>query len=106
MGFVDDQEKVFGKVVDERRRRLTEAAATQMPRVVLDPMAIAHRPNHFQIELRALRDALGFHELILFLEIGDALLEFFFDAGNRPLIPIRRNEIVRVRIAPPLSEAS
>ena len=98
MRFVHDQQKVFGEIVDKRRGLLAWRAATEMPRIVLDAMAIAHRPDHFQVELGALRDPLGFHELILFLEIDDALVQFLFDARNRPFVPIRRNEIVRVRI--------
>ena len=83
----------------EMRRVLLACRATgKMPRVVFNAVAISHSPNHFEVELRTLRNPLGFHKLVVFLEVGDTFLQLLFDARNGPLIPIRRNEIVRIRI--------
>src|SRR5262245_29074107 len=106
MGFVDNQEKIFGKVIEKRWWRFTRHSSAQMTRVVLNPMAIAHGTYHLQIELRPLCDPLGLEQLILFLEIGDAFIEFFFNTGNRSLVSIRRDQIMGVRVDRDLGKLS
>ena len=43
-------------------------------------------------------DPLRLHKLVVFLEIGDTVIELFFDASDRLLIAIWSDEIVRVGI--------
>ena len=60
MGLVNDEQEVFGKIIQQRRGRFARRPPTEMARIVLDAVAVAHRTDHLQIELCALLDALGF----------------------------------------------
>ena len=47
--LVDKEQKIAREIVEQRGRRLAGQAAAEVPRVVLNAVAIAHGLNHFQI---------------------------------------------------------
>ena len=98
MAFVDDHERVVRQVVDEGRRRLSRRAPGEMPRVVLDPLAEAHLGQHFQVEARALLDALRFERLSLLLEPVDPLAQLLLDRLDRAQRRRARRDVVARRI--------
>ena len=52
--FVDDHQRVFGQVINQRRRRFASGVPGKMPRVVFDALAKAHLVEHFQVKTGAL----------------------------------------------------
>ena len=54
VALVDDDQRVVRQVVEQRRRRLARRAAGQVPRVVLDAVAVADLLDHLEIEHRPL----------------------------------------------------
>ncbi len=98
MGFVDDHQKVFGEIVDQRGRGLARRPPAQMAGIVFDAVAVPHGTDHFEIELRPLLDPLRFDQLIVLSEIQHALLEFLLNPRDRPLVPVRRYQVVRIGI--------
>jgi hypothetical protein len=77
---------------------LAGGAAGQMPRVILDPVAVADLLHHLQIEHRPLMQALRFQELALRFELGATEDELVLDAGDGELHPIARGDEVRLRV--------
>jgi len=65
MAFIDEDEESFRKIIEKCWRRFARCPSGQMPRVILDTMAIPHLSHHFQIKERAFLDPLGLKELIL-----------------------------------------
>src|SRR3989338_3957130 len=82
VGLVDEDQEVAGKIVEERRRGLAGGAARQMPRVVLDAVTVADGAHHFDVEERALLDALGLERLALLFELRLPRAELLEDAGQ------------------------
>ena len=64
MAFIDEDEESFRKVIEKCRRRFTRCTSGQMPRVILNPVAITHFSHHFQIKKSALIDPLGLKEFV------------------------------------------
>ena len=54
----------FGRVVDQRGRGLPGPPAREVPRVVLDPVAVADLPEHLQVEQRPLLEPLRLEEAV------------------------------------------
>src|SRR5437899_9963594 len=66
--FVDEQQVIARKIIQQGRRWLAGQATGEMPRVVLDPMAVADRLNHLEIEHCGLEYSLRLHyATLLFL---------------------------------------
>ena len=63
VALVDDQQRVLGQVVDQRRRRLARLAAGEVARVVLDALAEADALHHLEVEARALLEPLRLDQL-------------------------------------------
>ena len=63
-------ERVGRQVVEQRRRRLARRAPGQVPRVVLDPVAVADLLDHLEIEHRPLVQAVRLEDLALRLELS------------------------------------
>ena len=98
VAFVDEQERVVGQIFEQSRRRLAGIAAGQIAGVVLDTGAGPGRLDHFQIELGALADPLGFEifpgrgeGLHLLLQLDPDMLHGLGEGGAR-------RHIVAVRI--------
>ena len=62
MAFVDEDQRVVGNVLEQRRRRLAGFAAGKIARIVLDAGAGACGFQHLQIETRALLKPLRFKQ--------------------------------------------
>ena len=85
VALVDDAQKVFREVIDERIRGLARSAPVKMARVVLDPRAEAHRLDHFQVVIRAHLQALRFEKLAFLLELLQSLAQFVLDGTDCPI---------------------
>ena len=85
VALVDDAQKVFREVIDERIRGLARSAPVKMARVILDSRAEAHRLDHFQIVVRAHLQALRFEELAFLLELLQSLAQLVLDGADRPI---------------------
>ena len=70
MALVDDDEGVLRQVVEQRRRRLAGRPPGQVPRVVLDAVAVADLLDHLEIEHRPLVQPVGLEDLALGLELA------------------------------------
>ncbi len=79
VAFVDDDEEIVGKIVDEAGRCFAGCASGEVARVIFDARAIAERSNVGDILICALFDALAFDEFVGLAEEIDAFLEFGFD---------------------------
>ena len=65
VALVDDDQRVGRQVVEQRRRRLARRAAGQVPRVVLDAVAVADLLDHLEVEHRPLVQPLRLEDLAL-----------------------------------------
>ncbi len=81
--FVDHQQRIRRQVVEQRRRWIAGVLAGEMPRVVLDAVAVADLSHHLQIELSTLRQALRFHQLVLLVQLFEADLQLRLDRVHR-----------------------
>ena len=96
MRLVDEEQKVFGEVVEQRRRRLARRAARQVARVVLDPVAVAHLLEHLEVEEGALLEPLGLDQLVRGLQLEQPLAQLALIASS-PWSGGRRGHVVRAR---------
>ncbi len=98
VGLVDEQQRVFGEVFEQRRRRLAGQAAGQEARVVLDPVAATGRGDHLEVEIGALLKPLVLEQLALRLQLLEPFGKLEFD-GFGGLFHRRPGcDVVRVRI--------
>jgi hypothetical protein len=58
VAFVDDEERVLRQIVQEGRRGLAGRTAGEVPRVVLDAVAVPDFLDHLEVEHRPLVQAL------------------------------------------------
>ena len=79
VGFVDDEEGVFGEVVEEAGGRFAGTAAREVAGVVFDALAVAEFLEHFEVVAGALFEALGFEEFVVVAQVFEAVAEFGFD---------------------------
>ena len=98
VALVDDDERVVRQVIEQRRRRLARRAAGQVPRVVLDAVAVADLTDHLEVEHRPLVQPLRLQQLAFLFEISAVLLELLLDRFHRQLGPIARRDEVRLRV--------
>ena len=98
VALVHDDHRVLGKVVEQGRRRLARCAAGQMPRVVLDPVAVADLLHHLQVEHCPLMEPLGFQDLAAALQLGEPLGQLGPDGLDGLHPPGARRHEVRLRI--------
>src|SRR6184192_1600577 len=83
--LVDDAEVIIGEVVEQARGALAHRATREVPRIVLDAGAAAHLEQHVDVEVGAGLEALGFEQLVLNPQLGEALLELGTDRHNGAL---------------------
>ncbi len=94
MRLIDHEQKVLRKKIQQCERARTRRAGAQMARIIFNAGAKTHLEHHLQIVLRAHFDALGLNELVVFLEPGDPVRQFFADAENGPFNFVhRRHEL-------------
>ena len=80
VGFVDEDDGFVGQIFEQGRRRLAGAAPREPARIILDAGAGAGRLDHFEIEHRALFQALRFEKLALAAELIEAQAQFLAHA--------------------------
>ena len=73
MTFIDEQQKIIRKVIEQSRWRLTGSSPCEMTRIIFDSVTIAKLLNHFEIKIGSFFDALGFDEFLRITEMVDAL---------------------------------
>ena len=81
MGLIYHDDKIIGKVVDQRVGRLPRCKPGQMAGVVLDAGTESGLLEHLDIKICALCNPLCFQQLILALEFLNALLQLCLNSG-------------------------
>ena len=98
VGFVHEQQKIVGKIIEQRVRLGAGRSARENARIVFDAGTKADLLQHFHIIARALLDALGFEQLAVFAEEGEPFVKLALDLRQCDLHFVARNDIVRGRI--------
>ena len=80
--LVDEEEEVAGEVVEQRGGRLAGEAAGHVARIVFNAVAEADGLDHFEVETRALVDALRLDEAAFFFELCFPFGELGEDVGD------------------------
>ena len=96
--LIDEHEAVLGEEVEQRVRRLPRLPAREVPRVILDPRAIANLKEHLDIITRTSPEPLGFEQLAVLLELFQTLLQFVLDRLDRTLDALLRQHEVLGRV--------
>ena len=68
MALVDKHQKVFGKIVEEGKTRLSGAAPVEVARIIFHARAVADFTHHFQIVFGAFFQPLRLQQLTRVLE--------------------------------------
>ena len=97
MALINDGQKVAREVVQKRVGRIPRLAAIKVAGIVFDPLAIADLPHHLDIVAGALRDALGFQEAVVRLELFNTLLQVLLDFPDMFLHMRRIRCVMRCR---------
>ncbi len=96
MRLVDDQQPVRREIVEQGPRARAGLAPGQVPRVVLDPRAVAELAQHLEVERRALSETRRLERAPLGLELADADLHLGLDVDDRLAQLVgRRHEVGR-----------
>ena len=85
VALVHQDQQVLGEVVQQRERRLAALTAVEVAGVVLDAVAVADLPQHFDVVARALLQALGLQQPVVGLEVCKAVAQVVFDLGDAAL---------------------
>ena len=94
MALVDDRQRIRRQVIEKRRRRLAGLPPGEVPRVILDPVAVADLLDHLEIEHRSLVQSVRLEDLAFSLERAAISLQLRLDALDRPLgLLARRDEV-------------
>ncbi len=83
VGFVDHQQRVRRKIVEQARRRLPRRASGEMARVVLDPLAEPDLGQHLEVEGGALLEPLRLQQLVVAVELLQPVGELDLDRLDR-----------------------
>ena len=94
MRFVDEEDEVLGKVVQQRERRLPRRAAVEVAGIVFDAGAVADLAQHFDVVARALFKALRFKQFSLGLEFVQTIVEVIFNVLDAAFQFVARGGIV------------
>src|SRR5207245_9851225 len=92
------QQVIARKIIQQGRRWLAGQATGEMPRVVLDPMAVADRLNHLEIEHCALVYSLRLHYAALFFQFHLPPGELFFDRLDGFVLGLLLHHIMGLRV--------
>ena len=95
--LVDDTQKIFWEVVDERIRRLTWLTTVKMTRIVFDAAAKTHRLEHLEIVVGSHFETLGLEQLAFFPELRETFAQFILDGLQRAVHLGTRRHVVRSR---------
>ena len=94
MRLIHHEQKILGEIIHQRKRRFACLTPCQMARIILDAGAIAHLLHHLQIIIRALLQALCLQQLVMLVEIFQALAQLLADIAHRPLQILAARHIV------------
>ena len=97
VALVDKDERVVRHVFEQSRRRLARLAAGEIARIVLDA-AGAGGFHHFQVEHRALFEALRFQQAAGDVELVETAFELALDAGDGLDQRRARRDVMRVGV--------
>lgn len=95
--LVDDEQEVLGEVVEQRVGRGAGRAAVDVAGVVLDAVAGADRAHHLDVVRRAHAQPLRLEQLVLPLQVRQALLQLGLDPRDGALHAFRARDVVRGR---------
>ena len=95
MAFIDKDDVILRKVIQQGIRRVAGLAAVKIAGIVFDARAVAQLTEHFDVVLRALSDALGFDQVAFFLKFPDAHVEVVLDIADSAVDGLARRGIVR-----------
>ena len=73
--FIHNQQKILGKIIYQRKRRLTGLTSCQMTRIVFDAGAVAHLLHHLQIVIRALLQTLCLQQPAMLIQLIKTLFQ-------------------------------
>ncbi len=79
VGFIDDDQEIVRKIIEQRPRRAACFATTQMARVVLDPGTVAHFLEHLDIVTGALFESLCFEHSVMALQVSQMFFKLALD---------------------------
>ena len=96
--FVDEEQKILRDVIEQRGRRFAGQAAGKVARIIFDAVAIADGAHHFDIEMRALHDALRLDDFSLALEFALPPFELFVDGLDGAFFLLGGQDVMRFRI--------
>ena len=82
VAFVNHDKKIFWEEVQEGVRWLSFASSIHMAGIVLHPIGVTHLPQHFNIVLSPLFQALGFQELAFFFKDLQLLFQLSLNFSN------------------------
>ena len=85
MALINHQQPIFGEVIDQTFGRCARLTPSQMARIVLDAIAVAHLFQHLQVVGGALLQALGFQQPALEIEHVESLPQLCTDLLDRTL---------------------
>ena len=97
MAFVDHEQIIFRKIIQQCKRRFARVSAVNVHRVVFDAVAVADFFHHFKIEHRAHSNALSFKQFILGFENLQSVSEFNLYLGHRDTHSLFSSDIVSRR---------
>ena len=98
MGLVDEDKPLLREVVQQTRRRVSRRATGQMPRVVLDAVAVAHRDEHLEVEVAALLEPLRLEQTHITAQLVQTIAQLLADRLDRAVSRVRRHDIVTSRV--------
>ncbi len=95
MRFIDEEEKLFGKIIKKAGRGSARRPFAEMAGIVFDPFAKTNFADHFKIVISPLFDSLGLYKAVFFLEERDPLCKFLSDTSDCVIANTFRGHIVR-----------
>ena len=98
MALVQEHQRIVGKIIEQRRRRLSGQASGKMARIIFDAVAITDLLDHFEIEHGALPQALPFDALAFLIEFALPPMQLVFDTAQRLVARFGTHYIMRFRI--------
>src|SRR3989304_2064575 len=87
MAFINDEEKVLRKIIEEGRGWFSGHPPAQVPRVVFYPMAVSDLLDHLQIKISPLLNPLRLDQIVLAFKVSDPFCQFYLDGLKGPLQP-------------------
>ena len=85
VALVHQNQQILGEVVQQGERRLAALTTVEVAGVVLDAVAVADLPQHFDVVARALLQTLGLQQPVVGLEVGQTVAQVVFDLGDAAL---------------------